>query len=209
LKRSEATKRLLALIDRAAAGGELTEMVDEVYVFGSYARGAPAVSDIDVCVEYTMTEAERARPTRERLALLDYLEVIDVLEREEGLHPELEGSRLCSGEVNTSSRNHEIARAIVYFGREIPRAIDILPDGVDFTLCVINPWVRQSTLQALRFAPARKGEEADDIFRAIEWGGEEKRKLIARLEAAHRIGELPETLHAVVEGIRAERLVER
>jgi hypothetical protein len=58
MKRVEATQRLLTVVERAAAGGELCELVTEIYVFGSYARDALNPGDLDVSVSYAMTEEE-------------------------------------------------------------------------------------------------------------------------------------------------------
>ena len=58
MNRAEATKRLLTVVERAAVGGELCELVDEIHVFGSYARGAREPGDLDVSVSYKTTEAE-------------------------------------------------------------------------------------------------------------------------------------------------------
>jgi hypothetical protein len=58
MKRAEATKRLLTVVERAAVGGELCELVDEIHVFGSYAHGAREPGDLDVSVSYKTTEAE-------------------------------------------------------------------------------------------------------------------------------------------------------
>jgi predicted nucleotidyltransferase len=58
MKRVEATRRLLTVVERAAAGGELCELVTEIFVFGSYARGALKPGDLDVSVTYAITEEE-------------------------------------------------------------------------------------------------------------------------------------------------------
>lgn len=58
MERGEATKRLIAIVERAAAGGELCELVEEIHVFGSYARGALQPRDLDLSVSYKLTAAE-------------------------------------------------------------------------------------------------------------------------------------------------------
>jgi predicted nucleotidyltransferase len=58
MKRVEATRRLLTVVERAAAGGELCELVTEIFVFGSYARGALKPGDLDVSVTFAITEEE-------------------------------------------------------------------------------------------------------------------------------------------------------
>jgi hypothetical protein len=45
------------MLERVVAGGEWLDLVDDVYVFGSYARGALEPGDVDVVVEYTQDEA--------------------------------------------------------------------------------------------------------------------------------------------------------
>lgn len=44
------------MLERVVAGGEWLDLVDDVYVFGSYARGALEPGDVDVAVEYTQDE---------------------------------------------------------------------------------------------------------------------------------------------------------
>jgi predicted nucleotidyltransferase len=61
VKRSEATRRILTVVERVVEGGELVEMVDELYAFGSYARGASTPNDVDLCVQFTMTPDEQER----------------------------------------------------------------------------------------------------------------------------------------------------
>jgi hypothetical protein len=52
VRRAEATGRLEQLLQRAAAGGRYAGRIREIWVFGSYARGAAEVGDIDLDVEY-------------------------------------------------------------------------------------------------------------------------------------------------------------
>ncbi|MGB2952508.1 MAG: nucleotidyltransferase domain-containing protein, partial [Gaiellaceae bacterium] len=52
MRRSEATRRLEQLLRNAAAGGGYVTRIREIWVFGSYARGALEVGDIDLDVEY-------------------------------------------------------------------------------------------------------------------------------------------------------------
>jgi len=53
LKRDRATQLLEEILGHLVTGGEWLDLVDDVYVFGSYARGAPEPGDIDIAVEYT------------------------------------------------------------------------------------------------------------------------------------------------------------
>jgi hypothetical protein len=52
VRRSEATRRLEQLLANAAGGGRYVRRIREIWVFGSYARGAGEVGDIDLDVEY-------------------------------------------------------------------------------------------------------------------------------------------------------------
>ncbi|WCN05138.1 nucleotidyltransferase domain-containing protein [Streptomyces sp. M92] len=52
MKRARATQLLTEMLDRLQAGSWPLDLVDEVYVFGSYARGALEPSDVDVVVEH-------------------------------------------------------------------------------------------------------------------------------------------------------------
>jgi hypothetical protein len=48
MRRSEATRRLEQLLANAAGGGRYSARIREIWVFGSYARGAGEVGDIDL-----------------------------------------------------------------------------------------------------------------------------------------------------------------
>jgi hypothetical protein len=62
MKRSEAMKRIDALLERVVNGeGRYLPRVREVWVFGSYARGALEVGDIDLAVEFDQTKDEAGR----------------------------------------------------------------------------------------------------------------------------------------------------
>ncbi|MGG7568722.1 nucleotidyltransferase domain-containing protein [Streptomyces sirii] len=52
MKRERATRLLEDMITRLEQGGWPLGLVDEVYVFGSYVRGAPEPNDVDVVVEH-------------------------------------------------------------------------------------------------------------------------------------------------------------
>lgn len=52
MRRSEATRRLEQLLANAADGGRYSAQIRAIWVFGSYARGAAEVGDIDLDVEY-------------------------------------------------------------------------------------------------------------------------------------------------------------
>ncbi|MGI5457504.1 nucleotidyltransferase domain-containing protein [Streptomyces sp. CA-249302] len=57
MKRERATELLHEMLDRLEAGARPLDLVDEVYVFGSYARGALEPGDLDVAVvHHTDTE---------------------------------------------------------------------------------------------------------------------------------------------------------
>ncbi|MER6952452.1 nucleotidyltransferase domain-containing protein [Streptomyces sp. NPDC000618] len=50
MKRERATEMLHEMLDNLDAGSRPLDLVDEVYVFGSYARGALQPGDLDVAV---------------------------------------------------------------------------------------------------------------------------------------------------------------
>lgn len=52
MKRERGTRLLADMIDRLEGGVWPLGLVEEVYVFGSYARGALEPKDIDVVVEH-------------------------------------------------------------------------------------------------------------------------------------------------------------
>jgi predicted nucleotidyltransferase len=52
ISREKATAVLAALLEKISAGGAYAGCVTAVYVFGSYARGALSVGDVDVDIEY-------------------------------------------------------------------------------------------------------------------------------------------------------------
>ena len=56
MKRSDATKRLEELLANVAAGGRHATMVDEIWLFGSYARGSLTPGDVDLEVVITPDE---------------------------------------------------------------------------------------------------------------------------------------------------------
>jgi len=59
VKRSEATKRVEGLLARVVGGnGSYLLRVREVWIFGSYARSAFDVGDVDLAVEFDQTEEE-------------------------------------------------------------------------------------------------------------------------------------------------------
>lgn len=62
MPREKATAALSALLARICAGGAHADCVTTVYVFGSYARGALTVGDVDVDIEYDA----RLKPAVER-----------------------------------------------------------------------------------------------------------------------------------------------
>jgi predicted nucleotidyltransferase len=69
VKRSEATRRINGLIDRVENGeGRYLPRVREVWIFGSYARGAFEVGDVDLAVEFDQTKDEDGRWFATRLA---------------------------------------------------------------------------------------------------------------------------------------------
>jgi predicted nucleotidyltransferase len=62
VKRSEATKRIEGLLARVVSGeGSYLRRVCEVWIFGSYARGAVEVGDVDLAVEFDQTKDEAGR----------------------------------------------------------------------------------------------------------------------------------------------------
>ncbi|MGW4561627.1 nucleotidyltransferase domain-containing protein [Streptomyces sp. NPDC004561] len=52
MKRERATTLLNDMLDRLEEGGWPLDLVDEILVFGSYARGALTPSDVDLVVEH-------------------------------------------------------------------------------------------------------------------------------------------------------------
>jgi hypothetical protein len=59
VKRSEATRRVEGLLARVVAGeGSYLPRVREVWIFGSHARGALEVGDVDLAVEFDQTKDE-------------------------------------------------------------------------------------------------------------------------------------------------------
>jgi hypothetical protein len=59
VKRSEATRRIEGLLERVANGeSRYLPRVRELWIFGSYARGALEVGDIDLAVEFDQTKDE-------------------------------------------------------------------------------------------------------------------------------------------------------
>lgn len=52
MKRERATRLLADMITRLENGAWPLGLVDEVYVFGSYARGALEPNDVDVVIEH-------------------------------------------------------------------------------------------------------------------------------------------------------------
>jgi predicted nucleotidyltransferase len=62
VKRAEAARRLDALLKRVVrADGRYLVRVREVWVFGSFARGALEVGDVDLAVEFDQTKDEAGR----------------------------------------------------------------------------------------------------------------------------------------------------
>lgn len=68
MKRERATTLLNDMLDRLEAGGWPLDLVDEILVFGSYARGALNPSDVDLVVEHRRDD----RLTSEFLHSLSY-----------------------------------------------------------------------------------------------------------------------------------------
>ena len=65
MRRNTATERLLELLGNVTAGGVYVDEIDEIFVFGSYARGAEWVNDIDLAVEYTPSDALEEKRLRD------------------------------------------------------------------------------------------------------------------------------------------------
>ncbi len=62
MKRSEATRRIEGLLDQVANGeGRYLPRVREVWIFGSFPRGALEVGDVDLAVEFDQTKDEAGR----------------------------------------------------------------------------------------------------------------------------------------------------
>jgi predicted nucleotidyltransferase len=62
VKRTEARRRIEGLLGRVVNGeGRYVPRVREVWVFGSYARGALEVGDVDLAVEFDQTKDEAGR----------------------------------------------------------------------------------------------------------------------------------------------------
>jgi Nucleotidyltransferase domain len=63
MRRADATKRIEGLLGCVVAGGKghYLPRVREVWVFGSYARGAFEVGDVDLAVEFDQTKDEAGR----------------------------------------------------------------------------------------------------------------------------------------------------
>ncbi|MGW2402602.1 nucleotidyltransferase domain-containing protein [Kitasatospora sp. NPDC001664] len=66
MKRERATAVLVEMLDRLEQGAWPLNLVEEIHLFGSYARGALEVGDVDVVVEHTTD----ARWTRESINAL-------------------------------------------------------------------------------------------------------------------------------------------
>jgi predicted nucleotidyltransferase len=65
VKRSEATKRVEGLLARVVGGnGSYLPRVREVWIFGSYARGALDVGDVDLAVEFDQARKSPASGSR-------------------------------------------------------------------------------------------------------------------------------------------------
>lgn len=65
MKRERATRLLADMITRLEGGAWPLGLVEEVYVFGSYARGALEPNDVDVVIEHGTDErwlGESRRP---------------------------------------------------------------------------------------------------------------------------------------------------
>jgi Nucleotidyltransferase domain len=62
VKRAEAARRLAAFLERVVReDGRYLARVREVWVFGSFARGALEVGDVDLAVEFDQTRDEAGR----------------------------------------------------------------------------------------------------------------------------------------------------
>jgi len=69
MRRAEAAKRIDALLERVVrADGRYLTRVREVWVFGSFARGAFEVGDVDLAVEFDQTKDEAGQWVATRLA---------------------------------------------------------------------------------------------------------------------------------------------
>jgi hypothetical protein len=69
VKRLEATKRVGGLVERVVNGeGRYLPRVREVWIFGSYVRGALEVGDVDLAVEFDQTKDEAGRWFATRMA---------------------------------------------------------------------------------------------------------------------------------------------
>jgi hypothetical protein len=73
IPREKATAALTALLETVCAGGPHADCVTAVYVFGSYARGALTVGDVDTDIEYDARldpGVEREMPDSARVAAM-------------------------------------------------------------------------------------------------------------------------------------------
>jgi predicted nucleotidyltransferase len=62
MKRTEVAKRIEGLLERVSSADErYLKRVREVWVFGSFARGALQVGDVDLAVEFDQTKDEAGR----------------------------------------------------------------------------------------------------------------------------------------------------
>lgn len=64
MKRKDATQRLEELLTNVAAGGRHAAMVDEIWLFGSYARGSLTPGDVDLEIVITPDEKYRRDEVR-------------------------------------------------------------------------------------------------------------------------------------------------
>ena len=60
MKRERATALIEDLLERVAPGDRYLDCIDEIWVFGSYARGALEPGDVDLEIEYTPDDEFRA-----------------------------------------------------------------------------------------------------------------------------------------------------